>query len=349
MKKYYSLLLLLLLITTASAQITPTPDTHPKLLKTQGTDPGANVHCGLQDKSGRLWFGTTGDGVYCYDGKSFKNFTQKDGLSDNNVWSIVEDKSGNIWLGTSDGVCLYDGKNFTRIPITVSSLNTLAAASNPSAKIEVWGMLQDKSGQLWFGTTDAVYRYDGKSFTRFLENDGVLNPAGLQLRMANSMLEDKNGNIWFATWFEGVCRYDGKSISNFKPNGEVWYATILEDKAGNIWAGRRGKGVCRYDGQVFTNVAQGGVFDSCAVRPLLQDISDNIWFGSEFSDPARRESLGGLWRYDGKSFKNFTMQDGLAHNSVWSIVEDNSGNLWVGTRKTGLSRFDGETFTTLSE
>jgi ligand-binding sensor domain-containing protein len=350
MKPYYSLLLILFFVTTTSAQITPISDTHSKLLKTQGTGPGANVHCGLQDRSGVLWFGTTGEGAYCYDAKSFKNFTAKDGLS-NNVWSILEDrKTGNIWFGTADGIFRYDGKSFMRIPISVSSFNPLASSTNHSpAKMDVWSMFQDKSGQFWFGTTDAVYRYDGQNFTRFLDNDGVENPHKLQLRMVNSILEDKAGNIWFSTWFEGVCRFNGKSISNFTPNGEVWYAFILEDKSGNIWAGRRGKGVCRYDGEAFKNISQGGVFDSCAARPLLQDKSGNIWFGSEFGDMTRRETLGGLWRYDGKSFKNFTMEDGLPNNSVWSIVEDNSGNLWVGTRNTGLSRFDGKTFMTFSE
>jgi len=66
--------------------------TQPKLIKTQGSGQGDNVHCSLQDKNGNLWFATTGDGVYCYDGKSFKNFTVKDGLSTNAVFSILEDK-----------------------------------------------------------------------------------------------------------------------------------------------------------------------------------------------------------------------------------------------------------------
>ncbi len=46
---------------------------HPKLIRTQGTNKYANVHCGLQDKAGDLWFGTTGEGVYRFDGKSFIN------------------------------------------------------------------------------------------------------------------------------------------------------------------------------------------------------------------------------------------------------------------------------------
>src|SRR5438128_6081966 len=60
----------------------------PKIIKTQGTNEYANVHCSFRDGGGNLWFGTTGEGVYVYDGKSFVNYTTKDGLSDNNVMCI---------------------------------------------------------------------------------------------------------------------------------------------------------------------------------------------------------------------------------------------------------------------
>ncbi len=60
------------------------------------------------------------------------------------------------------------------------------------------------------------------------------------------MLEDKQENIWFSTKLEGVCRYDGKSIINYKPNGEGWFRGLLADKNGSIWVGTRYKGVVRH-------------------------------------------------------------------------------------------------------
>jgi hypothetical protein len=85
----------------------------PKLVKTQGSTENDNVWCSLQDKSGKLWFGTTGEGVNRYNGKSFIQFTEKDGLNSNTVYSILEDKSGNIWIVTLDGICRFDGKMIT--------------------------------------------------------------------------------------------------------------------------------------------------------------------------------------------------------------------------------------------
>ena len=91
-----------------------TPASRERLTKTQGTTPFDNVHCGLRDKAGNLWFGTTSEGVYRYDGKGFTNLTVKDGLGNNSVFCIVEDGEGHLWFGTRDvGLSRYDGRTFT--------------------------------------------------------------------------------------------------------------------------------------------------------------------------------------------------------------------------------------------
>src|SRR5689334_6049132 len=65
---------------------------HPKLIKTIGNPRYGNVQCGLQDKAGNLWFGTTLNGLYKYDGKSFTQFLLGNGLDSNNIFSLLEDK-----------------------------------------------------------------------------------------------------------------------------------------------------------------------------------------------------------------------------------------------------------------
>ena len=71
----------------------------------------------IEDRAGNLWFGhpdPAGGGVTRYDGKSFTPFTEKEGLCSNNVYCLMQDKTGDIWVGTLNaGVCRYDGKVFT--------------------------------------------------------------------------------------------------------------------------------------------------------------------------------------------------------------------------------------------
>jgi ligand-binding sensor domain-containing protein/serine phosphatase RsbU (regulator of sigma subunit) len=71
-------------------------------------------------------------------------------------------------------------------------------------------------------------------------------------------------------------------------------------------------------------------------RASCCDKKGNLWFGTEG---------GGACRYDGKSFTNFTIENGLASNSVWSIMEDRDGNIWFGTEGGGVSKYDGHSFT----
>lgn len=323
-----------------------------KLTKTQGSDQFASIRCAVEDKEGNLWFGTTGEGVYRYDGKQFTQFTVKDGVSSNVVYAMLQDKDGTIWFGTDNGICRYKGGNITVVPINLVSnlLSPGTVPSSPSEKNEVWSILQDKTGKMWFGTNKGVYCYNGRAFTRFLDNDGVINSSGLHLKMVDHMLEDKNGHIWFASGMppgmEGLCRYDGKSLVQFNPGGEKWIRYILEDRSGAIWMGGRHYGVWRYDGKDFTRFLEGENI-SCAA---LQDKDGNVWLGGgENGNGLGRTGTGMVWRYDGKSLSSFTTKDGLGDYSVWCMIEDRAGNIWIGTRNTDLYRYDGKSFTRFSE
>jgi ligand-binding sensor domain-containing protein len=296
-------------------------------IKTQSTNAGDNVNSSIQDKEGNLWFGTTADGIYNYDGKLFTQFTMTNGLNSNTVWCILEDKSGKIWIGTSDGVCLYNDNKFTKIQIAQSN-DTL------SSKYDVWSIMQDKSGKLWFSTGIGVYVFDGKSFTSFTVTEKVKE---CYFRI-EKILEDKAGNFWFGGRCNpGVYCYDGKTITHLKPNGDDWAWPVLQDKKGNIWFSSW-KGAYRYDGKSYTSFTKKDGLSGDMVARIIEDKKGNLWFGGD-----------GLTRYDEKSFTCFTEKDGLFNRSVWSILEDNSGNFWVGTRETGLYLNDGKKFTKFSE
>jgi ligand-binding sensor domain-containing protein len=315
---------------------------HPKLIKTIGSPKYGNVQCGLQDKAGNLWFGTTENGLYKYDGKSFSQFLVTNGLNSNNISSILEDKDGKIWIGTAAGLCLYDGKKFSTIQIPLRK----NLPPNQFRKTHgVLGIMQAKSGKLWFATIDDVYIYDGKSFTPFIITDTSGGWCNVE-----HILEDKAGNIWFGgRGVKGVYRYDGKSVINIKLKelstirfdsnriGHNWAWPQLQDKNGNIWFSNWG-GVHRYDGKSFTSFTKKDGLSGDMVARIIEDKKGNLWFGG-----------AGLSRYDGKSFTRFTTKDGLANLGVWSILEDKSGNLWVGTRETGLYLFDGKAFINYSE
>lgn len=361
--RIYLLLLLLIFVTSCNGQVKIqsqetvndskiSTNGQPKMVKKQGiysylthtgphTDTNICIGPILEDKFGNIWVTTMGEGVYRYDRKSFANFTVKDGLIANVVYSIIEDNEGNIWFGTISGVSRYNGKSFTNFPFSVikggSTFSLGTNTTNPYT--EVWSMLQDKSGKIWFGTTDGVYCYNGTTFTNILEL-ATSNTSNLKLNAVPSIIEDKNGNIWFTSWYEGLCRFDGKSITTFRPTIEGGQ-NLLEDRNGNIWISRRGNGgVYHYDGKDFKSL-----FSGIMINEMKEDKSGNIWF---CTIPNNKTHTGGVMYYNpstSETISHFTTKDGLSHNWVFSVTIDKSGNVWFGASGMTLSNYNGKAFT----
>lgn len=147
----------------------------------------------FQAKNNDYWFGSNDRGVYRYDGKSLVNFTTKDGLVSDRIRGVQEDKSGNIYFTTYEGISKYDGQALTTLSV--------AAGSAPTH----W---KRQPEDLWFvGPPDAgvVYRYDGKSFEWL--TDKILTEAPVR-----SIFEDKKGNFWFS--YSGEVSLDGIRVVN---------------------------------------------------------------------------------------------------------------------------------------
>ena len=174
-----------------------------------------DVSLAMEDRNGNLWFSTDGDGAYKFDGKSFTHFTTEDGLCSNNITSIMEDQQGKIWFTciqsyqpkmTGDGgVCVFDGKAFTRFP------EIKGLSDN-----DIYTIYETEAADIWIGASGVgAYRYDGKTFTLFDQTDREhwTRNFGLQ-----DMVEDRNGTLWFG-FSGGLFRFNGKSFFNVTKDG----------------------------------------------------------------------------------------------------------------------------------
>jgi signal transduction histidine kinase len=180
----------------------------------------------LEDREGRLWFGTVGDGdqgagVSCYDGQHWTTFTTADGLAHNRVKWITQDREGNLWFGTAGGVSRYDGKSWT----TFTTADGLAGNW-------VEAMLQDRQGHLWVATRDGVSCYDGKRWTAFTTQHGL--PAS----WATAVFQDQQGYLWFGTYNGGVSCCDGQVFQVLDQQdglaGNIVWG-IHQDEEGRLW------------------------------------------------------------------------------------------------------------------
>ncbi len=243
------------------------------------------------------------------------------------VRNMIQDKKGNIWIASWEGIIRYDGTTFTNF-----------TNKDSLRRYHVFCALEDRKGNLWFGTIGGgIYVYDGASFINYTTKEGLVYDG------IGCISEDKSGKIWIGTQ-EGLSRYDGlakdiKSITfkNFTTKDGLSdndINSIIEDKNGQYWIGTRGA-ACVYDGKTFSKFFNTAEVIKTAGRPfvnvrsIIEDKSGNIWLGGN----------DGLWRYDGKAFTNFNK------NFVGYIYEDKAGNIWTNSASASpqiwiLSRYD---------
>lgn len=251
-------------------------------------DYSISVHAIAEDKKSNIWFGTD-QGAIKYDGKTFRRYTEKNGLSNTKVGrkSILIDKLGNIWVGTHGGIFRYSPSADSTGGRCFSLFNLLPA-------INVKGIMEDNTGNIWFASEgNGVFRYDGKAI------NNITGKEGLGDNYAGGMAQDKTGSFWF-TMKGGICRYDGKTFTEFTTKdglggSEVW--GIYIEQSGIIWVAARGS-TTRFDPSVpISNPKAFTVFTvkdgiNCCVQSMYQDSSGNMWWGAG----------QGLYRFDGKRF-----------------------------------------------
>ena len=166
-----------------------------------------NVRNIKEDSKGNIWLGTS-TGLLQYNGLEFMQFTTKDGLAHNTVYSIAIDGSDNVWMGTKNGLVFLKNNIF----FTVSVGNDYRS--------NVINFLQfDNLGSLWVGTNNGIYNLDVPayyqtglpSFVHYSQMQGV---SSLETNLNGSYL-DGNGNLWFATG-DGLLHYNTNYNSNTK-------------------------------------------------------------------------------------------------------------------------------------
>jgi len=306
-----------------------------------------NTHLIYQDKNHNYWFGNDTE-IYKYDETTLHLFTLKDGLINNKIIGIQEDKLGNIYFDTPEGVSKFDGQQF----------KTLKVIEGHSKK-NIW---QSEKDDLWFRMgwdKKGPYRFDGenlyhlefpkskiedKFYTKY--PNVSYNPYSIY-----SMYKDRKGNLWFGTADLGIYQFDGNQIrwmheehlGTMSEGGAFGIRSIIEDKDGYFWICntnykykmlpddkgddkelktlnyKKEKGVTNKNDEVLYFMS------------MLLDDSGILWMLNN----------DGVWKNNGQELIPFFIKDGESDISPASIYKDNKGILWFGTRSHGIYKYDG--------
>jgi diguanylate cyclase (GGDEF)-like protein len=230
--------------------------------------------------------------------------------------------------------------------IRFEHLTTVEGLSHAS----ITDLLQDKQGFMWFATQEGLNRFDGYSVTTF-EHD-YRNPQSLADDWVWSLALDANNNIWVGTNNGGLNYFDQKtgSFANWKhqPDDPKSLSSndvraLLVDSQGRLWLGTHDGGLSRKlpsNGGFIHYRATGlpGSLPSNAVTEIYEDVDGILWVGTE----------AGLARLDPQTdqFQTFVFDPADQHSlsdSHIRVVQEFDGELWVGTQKGGVNRFDQDT------
>ena len=298
----------------------------------------------LDGGDNNLYIGHVGSGfsIFSLKDKSVKNFQNETGnptsLPGNDVFCIIKDANGNIWLGTNNGLALYNAANENFITFRNNKNDKYATLCS-----RILSIRQLKDNRLWIAS-----ELNGIAILN-LKQGMFLSPEELSIEYiqegddsrslsnasARCIFQDSFDNIWIGTWGGGINFISSKpplfTTLSYSPilnnenslNNKV-ASSLCMDRQGRIWIGTDGGGINVFEGEkrIAIYKKESGDIPSNFILASLQDSKGNLWFGSY---------QGGISYYDSRNrrFRSISLM-GQSNLDVRTIYEDAQHNIWVG-------------------
>jgi signal transduction histidine kinase/CheY-like chemotaxis protein/ligand-binding sensor domain-containing protein len=276
------------------------------------------VNAVLEDRQGNQWVGTSDSGVIRLAGDKASTYMAVDGLNDNNVLSLFEDREGSIWVGTSNGLDRFRDASLTPISskegLPSNETRSIIGARDGSLYVfcENGGLARIKNGV----TATISRKQDAASYS------------------GHVMFESRDGSVWIGT-SAGLEQYKDGKMTLHSPSGRLvnrFISAIAEDDEGMIITTSETLALRYKDGEVrpFTIRGQSTPLSLPGnyTFSIYQDPRETLWFGT----------VKGLFKFANGMLPSRSQQANVDF-SVTSISPDNQGNLWLGGRTPGITRF----------
>lgn len=287
------------------------------------------------DSKDRVCVGTESGGfsILNSDQKTFTNYGKANGISDNTVASILEDTSGNYWIGTWQG-----GLNFLdAITGRFSQANNLPKTISKGVTIR--SICPNKDGTMWLATQNGLVLFAPKTNKAITHRNISNNGNSLPFNYIWSLFKDRNNILWIGTFGGGLAKFN-QLENRFKlltasegdcqlENEHV--TSMFQDSKNRMWVATVGDGIRLYES---TNDCSTGkliksFFSGQKVNAIFEDSGHAIWC----------EANGIVHRFssDLKTLTSVVLaEQGILGFTIYTFAEDKNGNLWMGGWNTGL-------------
>lgn len=315
----------------------------------------------VTDADGALWGVVSGTGLFRQDDDT-QWFDERNGLRSRHIWTLLQDASGRLWIGTENaGLHLHQKGRITPFTLLPDQSSAFISALHV-----------DRQGTLWAGSKRGLIRWQDGKTSLYSPREGLVS------EFVTVLAGDRDGRLWIGT-DKGLHVMKDGIIRPWKKQdllAGIYVTAILEDRDGNLWVGTRG-GLNRIQGeQVATLTVLDGLSNNY-VRTLYQDMEGSLWVGtgggldqlrdgkmttfsteeglsSEYITCIHEDRQGALWIGNGERgvdvFHNgvrrtITTREGLAHNNVSAFWSGRDGSIWIGTFGGGVNRLKNGCFT----
>jgi ligand-binding sensor domain-containing protein/signal transduction histidine kinase len=259
------------------------------------------------------------------------------------VIQMLEDREGNLWMGTlSDGLLRFDRENARFVRYRNDPSNPDSLPEN-----RVTALLKDREDNIWVGlgaTQPTFFTPRPPPFKSLPFDSG--NRANLGEKLVDVIFEDHERALWIGTTGAlNRCDSKGRQCTHYAIPGRGIASDVLslaEDRSGTMWVGTSGQGLCRFDQasggcKMFRHASgDSSSVSNDTISNLLVDHQGILWVGT----------ADGLNRFEPATQRFTVFRDETPTNSggqMESIVEDRDGNLWLGSLGSGLLKFDRKT------
>ncbi len=304
-----------------------------------------------QDQKGFMWFGSR-NGLNRYDGVNMVTFHHQSfdttSLVNDLVNAIKEDSNKRLWIGTYDGLSIFNPEKFC-----FSDINQYLQNQENQDFGNVLSIDMDNNGGMWVSTVaNGLFYFDGENGNMIrYKNDK--NSGGISSNLVNVVKCDSKGRVWVGTR-DGLSLIgkDRNQISNYKHNPSDknsltsnYINAIIEDNHGSIWIGTTGMGlqkVVENSGKIsFERITLHENYYSYnpgfSILSLMCDITGNLWVGTENGGLyIIKNGVGPIIRFLNDPFD----AKSIAGNSIYTIFQSKDGIIWIGTYNQGVCYYD---------
>ncbi|MVO09966.1 hypothetical protein GOQ30_12415 [Flavobacterium sp. TP390] len=205
------------------------------------TGKGVTVKAFSEAKDGTIWIAHT-DGISSIKGETVHNYYKSDGLISTDTWCIAVDAQDKIWIGTIDGLCIFDGTTFTTLELPEGVKDTSVGIS--STKM-IHAILEDHNGKIWIASNAGLFSYTDNQLVNESKQFGITTP------FVTKLFEDSKGNLWISTKEGLYVAKEGvaQNLTRVKIEIGKGIGSVAEAKDGTIWIVANQHFLYTYDGK----------------------------------------------------------------------------------------------------